>query len=174
MTGNVNSEAFRKLSIQTGSPGATASTSPNKSTSTTSTNPAQNLALGSLNAARGKPAASSAMPAAGTVDPAVLARISMVRLEDLCLIVRLKDIVCRTRQARFDSLNTFDSRGQSHHAGYADRWRARRSRGQESQRTRSQDWWRRPGSKKGSNDEVTDLGESDHSRSTTDCVLEIC
>lgn len=40
-------------------------------------NPAQNLALGSLNAARGKPPPLAA-PSSDSMDPAVLARISMV------------------------------------------------------------------------------------------------
>lgn len=77
----MSSDEFQKLSLQTGSQNSTSPKgSPGAAGASQTRNPAQNLALGSLNAARGKPASSSNMPAGEPLvsDPAILARIAMV------------------------------------------------------------------------------------------------
>lgn len=71
----MSSEEFQKLTIKTSS-----TSTPPASTPAQVPNPAQNLALGSLNAARGRPSQQAMAPPATVDDPAVLARIAMVSI----------------------------------------------------------------------------------------------
>lgn len=89
----MNSDDLRKLSLSDSPEASKNKVKISSPPATSMVNPAQNLALGSLNAARGKPpslAADGNATAPIVEDPAILARIAMV-----CILERASTIINR-------------------------------------------------------------------------------